>query len=278
MTEAQWKLVFDRQGVTIASDKFQFTTTGTRQDGELDSDSGLAMNSAESSYMDAVINQLQTMTRRSYGQYCGVGRALEIIGERWSVLIIRDLLIRPKSFEELHEGLPASATEILTTRLRELEHFKVVKQVLDADGSTRYRLTAFGRELDDIVLRLGRWGARLLGDPRPEDVATTDSVRMALRTTFQPAAATGVKVSYQLNLGDVVVHAKIEDGEIETGAGRLPGADLVLEPGLALKPMMSGELSAAEAIKTGSVKYIGPRALIDTFTKLFRITPMPVES
>lgn len=278
MTEAQWKLVVDQQGVTIASDKFQFTTNGTRQtEAELDFEEQMAMNSAESSYMEAVISQLQTMTRRTYGQYCGVGRALEIVGERWSMLLIRDLLIRPKSFHELHKGFPASATEILSARLRELEHGGVVKQVADSDGESRYQLTAFGRELDDIVIRLGRWGARLLGDPRPEDVATPDSVRMALRTTFRPEAAAGLHVSYQLNLGDMVVHAIIDDGEIQTGEGPLSGADMVLEPGLALKPMMTGELSATEALQSADFKYFGDPDLITTFTQLFRIMPMPTE-
>jgi DNA-binding HxlR family transcriptional regulator/putative sterol carrier protein len=278
MTEAQWKLVVDRQGVTIASDKFQFTTNGTRRaDGELDfdDDQQTAMNSAESSYMEAVISQLQTMTRRTYGQFCGLSRALEIIGERWSMLLVRDLLIRPKSFHELHQGFPSSATDILSARLRELEYGGVVRQIQDSDGESRYTLTAFGRELDDIVLRLGRWGARLLGDPRPEDVVTTDSVRMALRTTFRPEAAAGLQVSYQLDLPDMVIHAVINDGEIETGIGPLPGADLIMEPGPTLKPMMTGELSAAEAIASGSLKYFGDPALITTFTELFQIPPMP---
>src|SRR5262245_3525952 len=111
MTEAQWKLVVDQQGVAIASDQSQFTTSGTRQsNGDRDRDEQMPMNGAESSYMDAVIAQLQTMTRRTYGQFCAVSRALEIIGERWSILIIRDLLIRPKSFHQLHPGFPASAT------------------------------------------------------------------------------------------------------------------------------------------------------------------------
>jgi DNA-binding HxlR family transcriptional regulator len=276
MTEARWKLVVDRQGVTIASDRFQFTTNGTRQpDTETDFDEAMAMNSAESSYMEAVISQLQTMTRRTYGQFCGLSRALEIVGERWSMLFIRDLLIRPKTFHELHDGFPSAATDILSARLRELEHGGVVRRVQDADGETRYTLTEFGRELDDIVIRLGRWGARLLGDPRPEDVVTSDSVRMALRTTFRPEAAAGVTVSYQLTVGDLVVHAKIHDGTIDTGEGPLPGADLVLDPGMALKPMMTGELSAAEAIESGDVKFLGDPALITTFTKLFRIMPMP---
>jgi DNA-binding HxlR family transcriptional regulator len=281
MTEAQWKLVVDRQGVTIASDKFQFSTSGTRQpDGEVtfDGDQQTAMNSAESSYMEAVIAQLQTMTRRTYGQYCGLSRALEIIGERWSMLLLRDLCVRSKTRQEMHEGFPGAPADTITTRLRELEHGGVVRQVRDEeDGETRYTLTMFGRELDDIVMRLGRWGTRLLGDPRPEDVATTDSVRMALRTMFRPEAAVGLRVSYQLDLEDIVVHAKIDDGTIETGAGPLPGADLVFDPGAALMPILFGELPPTEAIESGSVKYVGDPALIVKFAELFLIPPLPAD-
>jgi DNA-binding HxlR family transcriptional regulator len=278
MTEAQWKLVVDQQGVTIASDKFQFTTTGTRQDAELDFDEQLGMNSSESSYMEAVIAELQSMTRRTYGQYCGVGRALEIIGERWTILFVRDLLLGPKSLQELHQGLPAVSSEILTARLAELEHFGVVKQAPDEDGETRYRLTVFGRELETIIMQLSLWGSRLLGEPRPEDVVTVDVVRLALKATFQPKAAAGLKVSYQLNLGDIVVHAKIDDGEIETGEGPLPGADLVLDDaGTSFKRMLGGEISAAEALETGSLKVFGDPALLATFTELFKIPPRPEE-
>src|SRR2546430_1284403 len=142
MTEAQWKLVFDQQGVTIASDKFRFTTTGTRQtdDTDLDFEQQSAMNSAESSYMEAVVAELQTMTRRTYGQYCGLGRALEVVGERWTMLFIRDLLVRTKSLEQLRQGFPAVAPEIVSSRMRELEHCGVVTQVREEDGVTRYRL------------------------------------------------------------------------------------------------------------------------------------------
>lgn len=279
MNEAQWKFVVDRQGVTIASDRFQFTTNGTRQpDGDLDFEQQSAMNSAESSYMEAVISQLQTMTRRTYGQYCGLSRALETIGERWSMLLLRDLLVRPKSLQEMYKGFPSGPEEIISGRLRELEFGGVVRQVQGQDGVTRYTLTAFGRELDVIVMKLGLWGTRLLGDPRPEDVVTPDSVRMALRTMFRPEAAAGLQVSYQLDIeADLVVHAKIDDGKIETGEGPLPGADLVFDPGEALMPMLTGDLTAAQAIEAGLVKYVGDPALIATFADLFQVPPMPVE-
>ncbi len=280
MTEPQWTLVVDQRGVTIASDRFQFTTTGTRPaNGELDFEQQAAMNSAESSYMEAVVAQLQTMTRRNYGQFCGLGRAMEVVGERWTMLFIRDLIGRPKSLEELQKGFPAVAPDIVTARMKELEQYAVVKQVPEDDGVTRYRLTAFGRELEESVIPLGRWGSRLLGNPRPEDVATIDSVRMAFLTMFRADAAAGLTVSFQLNLeDDMVVHAKVNDGKVETGAGPLAGVDLVLDdPGPALMPLLTGELTAAEAYETGSVKVIGDPALLATFTEVFQIAPMPVD-
>jgi len=278
MTDASWKLVIDQQGVTIASDRFQFTTNRRPED-ELDFESNAAMNSTESSYMEAVVAELQTLTRRNYGQFCGLGYAMEVIGERWTMLFIRDLLVRPKSLKELHKGFPAVAADIIASRLHELEHLGVVKQIQEEDGESRFRPPAFGRELEDVAIPLGRWGARLLGNPRPEDVVTIDSVVMAYRTMFRPEAAAGLTVSFQLNLGDMVVHAKVDDGKIQTGEGALPDADLVLDqPGPALMPLLTGELLAAEAVETGQVKIIGDPAWLATFTELFQIAPMPEDA
>jgi DNA-binding HxlR family transcriptional regulator len=280
MTESDWKLVVDQQGVTITSDKFQFTTNGTRPAGasEINLEQQAAMNSMESSYMEAVVAELQSMTRRNYGQYCGLGRALELVGERWTMLFIRDLLVRSKSLSELQKGFPAVAPDLVGARVKELEYSGVVKQVEEEDGVTRYRLTAFGRELEDVAIPLGRWGARLLGTPRPEDVVTADSIRSAYKAMFRADNAAGVTMSFQLNTGDVVVHVKVTDGKLETGEGPLAGADLVLdEPGPALMALLTGELTAAEAVETGSVKLVGDPALLTTFTELFQITPMPVD-
>src|SRR4051794_16358232 len=105
------------------------------------------------------------MTRRNYGQYCAVARALEVVGERWALLIVRDLLGGHRRYTDLRRGLPQIATNILSTRLRELEDAGVVRRrVLPRrPGSVVYELTEYGAELEDIVFRLGRWGTRLLG-------------------------------------------------------------------------------------------------------------------
>lgn len=256
MTESRWKLVMDQHGVTtISNDKFQLTTA-----------------SSEPLQMDAIVSGLSSMTRRTYGQYCGLSRAMEMIGERWALLIIRDLLVSPKTQAELHRGLPLIPTELLSTRLSELEHFGVLSHApVAGSDEERYELTEYGLALEHIVLAWGRWGAAMLSEPRPEDVVTPDSVIMALRATFQSDAARGLLVSYELHMGDVVLYAKINDGKLETGPGPLPGADAVLEPGPLLKDLLAGDVTPDEALASGTVGLVGDSDLLTVFTLLFQI-------
>jgi DNA-binding HxlR family transcriptional regulator len=213
--------------------------------------------------------------RRVYGQYCGLARAVEIVGERWALLIIRDLLIGPRRFTDLRRGLPRIPTNVLTERLRELEDAGVVeRRVLPrpAGGSVVYALTPYGAALEDVVLRLGVWGAQALGDPRPGEIVTVDSLSMALRTTFRPAAARGRRLSFELRLGDIVLHAAVDAGAVRVGPGELAGADLVIETGTGLKALLAGELSPRDAIASGAVRVLrGDAALLDAFAELFQI-------
>ena len=135
---------------------------------------------------------------------------------------------------------------------------------------------AEGQELEDVVLRLGRWGARSLGEPRPEDVLTPDSLVLALRATFRPEAARGLRASYELRAGEVVVHARVDDGALEAAEGPLAGADLVLETGPALKALMAGDLGPAEAVESGAVRLVGDPELLARFVELFRVGPAPL--
>ncbi|MDP9847471.1 winged helix-turn-helix transcriptional regulator [Streptosporangium lutulentum] len=217
------------------------------------------------------------MAGRTYGQFCGLSRALEIVGERWALLIVRDLLVGPRRFTDLRRGLPKIPTNILSSRLKELEHTGIVRRrVLPRPAaSVVYELTEYGRELDDIVLRLGRWGARALGEPGPEDIVTPDSLIMALRSTFGAEAARGTRVGYELHVGEVVVHARVDDGVLDIGEGPLAGADLVLETGAEIRCLMTGELDPGEAVESGTVRVTGDPALLNRFTEIFRIAPAP---
>jgi DNA-binding HxlR family transcriptional regulator len=210
---------------------------------------------------------------RTYGQFCGLARAVEIVGERWALLIIRDLLVGPRRYTDLHRGLPRIPTNILATRLKELEAAGVVRRraLPHPESSIVYELTEYGRELDDIVLRLGRWGAQSLGEPRPDEIITTDSMIMALRATFRPEAVQGSTVGYELRLGDIVIHARVDVGTLHAGAGPLPGADLVIETGPAIRALMAGEIDPDDAVGNGSVRIFGDEVLLRRFVATFRI-------
>jgi DNA-binding HxlR family transcriptional regulator len=211
--------------------------------------------------------------RRAYGQYCGLARAAELVGERWALLILRDLLVGPKRFTDLRHGLPRIPTNILSDRLKELEDSGVVRRrVLPRPaGSIVYELTEYGADLDEAIKHLGRWGARALGEPRPDEIVTVDSLTMALRTTFRPEAADGLRASYELRLGQVVLHAQVDGPQVTVSQGPAPHADLVIETGPALKALLAREITADEAIQRGLVELRGDPELLDTFVRVFRI-------
>jgi DNA-binding HxlR family transcriptional regulator len=214
------------------------------------------------------------MAPRAYGQYCGFARALELVGERWALLIVRDLLVGPKRFGELQSGLPKSPSNILTARLKELEAAGLVRRRAQprADGGgVVYELTHEGRELEEAVVALGRWGAKRLAMARPGEIVTPDSMAMALRTTFRPEAAAGADLGFELRVGPVVANARVRDGNVTVGRGALPGADLVIESSPAIRALMAGTLSPKEALKSGAIRLRGKRALLDRFVELFRI-------
>jgi len=220
------------------------------------------------------------MAARSYGQYCGVARALELVGERWALLIVRDLLIGPRRFTDLRHGLPRIPTNVLSERLKELEHAGIVRRrVLPRPAaSVVYELTEYGSQLDEVLMRFGVWGAQSLGQPRPGEIMTVDSMIMALRSTFVPAAAHGLQVSFEFHLGEIIIHARIDGPSITVAEGPLAGADLIIEAGPAVKDLMTSDVSPGEAIASGSVRLAGNEALLARFVELFHIPTKPVST
>jgi DNA-binding HxlR family transcriptional regulator len=213
------------------------------------------------------------VSRRAYGQYCGLARAVELIGERWALLIVRDLLVGPKRFTDLRRGLPRIPSNILAVRLKDLEDAGVVHRRLlpRPGGSVVYELTEYGAQLEEAVIALGRWGAKSLGEPGPDEIITVDSMIMALRSTFRPETADGWRASFELRMGEVVVNARIADGRVEVGPGPLPQADLVIEAGPAIRALMAAEITPSEAVETGSVRLTGDAQLLERFARTFRI-------
>jgi DNA-binding HxlR family transcriptional regulator len=214
---------------------------------------------------------------RTYGQYCGFARALEVVGERWALLVVRDLLVEPKRFTDLLRGLPGIPSNVLTARLKELESAGVARRrVLPRPSrAVVYELTEYGLELEPVVVELGRWGAKNLGDPRPDETITVDSLITALRSTFRPEASRGFRAGYELRVGEIVLHARVDDGRVDVAEGSLPGADLTIEAGPGIRAVMAGELSPADAVASGTVHLSGDAELLSRFAEIFRIEPMP---
>jgi DNA-binding HxlR family transcriptional regulator len=223
---------------------------------------------------------------RSYGQYCGVTTAVELIGERWAMLIVRDLLVGPRRYTDLKQGLPKIPTNILSTRLKELQEGGVVRRVPLMNCGLVYELTDYGRQLEPVVLALGRWGFQQMGDPQPEDVVTADSLTMALRTAFRAEAATSLPAAdYELHVADVALRVQVDRAGLRVTqlappappvGGRVPDgeADLVFAAGPGIRRVISGELTPAQAIDEDVLAVVsGDATLLERFAQTFHIDP-----
>ncbi|WP_137846445.1 helix-turn-helix domain-containing protein [Microbacterium sp. 2FI] len=224
------------------------------------------------------------MVARSYGQYCGVTTAVELIAERWALLIVRDLLVGPRRYTDLKQGLPKIPTNILSARLKELQEGGVVRRVPLMNCGLVYELTPYGRELEPVVLALGRWGFAQLGEPGPDDVVTADSLTMTLRSAFRTDAAAGLPAAdYELHVGDVALRVRVDGAELRVHqlappalpvGGVLPAGDpgIVVAAGSGIHRLISGELTPAEAIDIEAVTIVaGDALLLEWFAATFRI-------
>ena len=211
------------------------------------------------------------MAARDYGQYDGVTRALELVGERWALLIVRDLLVGPRRYGELAAGLPRIPSNILAARLKELQEAGVLRRA-PRSRIIIYELTPYGRELEPVVLALGAWGFKALGDPREDQVITPDSMTMALRTAFRPqVAATLPPTAYAARLGHAELFIRVDRSTLDVTRGDGP-ADLAFAAGPDIRRLISGELAPDRAIATGVVEVLhGNGDLLDRFASTFHL-------
>jgi DNA-binding HxlR family transcriptional regulator len=165
---------------------------------------------------------------RRYGDPCGIARALDVVGERWALLIVRELLFGPKRFTDLKAGLAGASPNVLSQRLRELEGSGVVQR--RRAGGALYELTDWGRALHPILLQLGRWGTR--SPARPTGVLSVDALMVALEATFVAHRAAALHASYELRLGDERFSVEIDRGTIaiERGSPRTADAVIATDP------------------------------------------------
>jgi DNA-binding HxlR family transcriptional regulator len=211
--------------------------------------------------------------RRSYADPCGIARALDVVGERWALLVIRELMLGPRRFGQLRDGLPDMSPNVLTQRLRELEEDGVVRKVmLEPPASvTVYELTDQGRELEAVLVALGRWGS---GRPRIGGrEMSVASMLFALRTMFDPTTLGGAQgeVTYGLELAGEQFTVAIAEGGIAITRGRPARADVRITTDIRTLRMVlflgTGVRAAEEA---GLLTITGDRRAAARLPKYFR--------
>jgi DNA-binding HxlR family transcriptional regulator len=216
--------------------------------------------------------------KRTYGDPCGVARALDVIGERWAILVVRELLLGPKRFTDLRAGLPHVGPDVLSQRLRELEQAGVVRRgkLAPPAGSRIYELTDWGRELEPVVLGLGRWGSRAAFPPEHAELGI-DSLIIALKTLFDPALADGIAGrSFELRLDDQTFEMRVGETELETsrGAARSPDAVITAGSGTLQQVLWHGG-GVRDALRSGEIAFSGERRAAESFLTLFPLPHRP---
>src|SRR5512139_2586408 len=194
---------------------------------------------------------------RSYGDPCGIARALDLVGERWALLVVRELMFGPKRFTDLKSGLAGASPNVLSQRLRELEAGGVVRR--HTVGAPTYELTDWGRDLHTALLALGRWGAR--SPNRPAGALSVDALMVALEATFQAKEAANLRATYELRLGEESFSVVIHDGAIAIvrGSPRNPGTVIETDPAT-LRAIVFGDRKLAGApVELRGDKQLGRR-------------------
>jgi DNA-binding HxlR family transcriptional regulator len=209
---------------------------------------------------------------KDYEQYCPLAHALGVVGERWTLLVVRELLHGAKRYTDLAEGIRGIGTNVLASRLRDLERFGVVskRKLPPPAASTVYELTAYGRELEEVMCALARWGARSLGPPKPDDELYPEWGVNALPALFNAEAARGLSETYVFAVGSDVFTARIEDGHLHASVGAAEDADLRVETDMdTFFALAAGDLTPEQALATGRAKVEGaPDAFERCFTVL----------
>jgi DNA-binding HxlR family transcriptional regulator len=216
---------------------------------------------------------------RTYGDGCGIAHALDLVGERWALLVVRELLLGPKRFTDLRDGLPNASPNVLSQRLRELEAADIVRRrkLPPPAAAWVYELTDWGRDLKPIAIALGTWALRSPSFPDDAPVGT-DSVILALGTFFDADAADGLNAAYELRLGEQTFHVQVADGAIDVDRGSADHPDAIIQTDPdALSAVVWERRDLADALGAGEIAIEGDQRAVSRFLELFpRPRPAPV--
>jgi DNA-binding HxlR family transcriptional regulator len=208
---------------------------------------------------------------KAFDQYCPMAHALSLVGERWSLLVVRELLKGPKRYTDLAAGLPGIGTNILAARLRHLEQGGILRRrkLPPPAASTVYELTEYGAELDEVLYALARWGARTLGPPGPDDELYPEWGVNAFPALLNPEAARGLTETYVFRIDGDVFTARLVDGHMhaEVGAAEAPDLDLVTDLDTFFR-LVAGDLDPLDALAQG---IIGAEGELDVLARCFTV-------
>jgi len=215
-------------------------------------------------------------SRRLYNDACGTAHALDLIGERWALLVIRELLLGPKRFADLRADLPGISANVLTQRLAGLEAQGILaRRALEPPASGHvYELTEWGYEAEPIIQALGRWASRSpTHDPTLPLSAT--SLMLSFRTMHDRARLAGIEAQVGFRIGRERFRMRIAGSELSVGRGEAEGADLVFTgPATAIAAAVYGGVPVAALEAEGALSVDGDRDLLARFVTLF---PLPAK-
>lgn len=225
--------------------------------------------------LEKVTDSGRTAPKRRYDDACGTAHALDLIGERWALLVMRELMLGPKRFSDLRSDLPGISANVLTQRLEGLEEARLlVRRRLPPPASTQvYELTPWGYEAEPIVQSLGKWAARSPAHDPSLPISAT-SIMLSFRTMFDSARAGDFRARIGFRLGAESLLAKVEDGRFENGRGEIEGADVVFTgtpTGLAAFVYGGQPIEVIEEARM--LKLEGDRAVAARFATLFPLPP-----
>jgi DNA-binding HxlR family transcriptional regulator len=212
------------------------------------------------------------MTSRTYNQYCGLAYALDKVGERWTILIIRELVAGPRRYKDLIAGLPGISTNLLATRLKSLEEDGLLqRRVLPPPaGSTVYKLTPLGLGLEEALIELGKWGSQFV-PLSAEDAALLNvgSYALTLKTFFRPELAQDVEETYELHIDNEVMQVRISGGEIEVEQGTAVNPTTIFHTDIATYlQLLQRQMQPVEAISAGRIQIEGDPNVLERFLEL----------
>lgn len=210
---------------------------------------------------------------RSYNQWCSLAKALDVIGERWSLLVVRELLDGPKRYTDLREGIPGVSTDVLAARLKDLEDEGVIaRRTLPPPAASKvYELTEMGLGLGPTVAALAKWGAQLLGPKTDDEEFRPHWLVLGLRGMLRADRATDVRLELDFDLGSgAPVRVRVDGGVLKYDADPAADADVVVHADLStLSAIADGSLAVVEAISDGRFAMEGEPSTITEFQRLF---------